>query len=102
MRKNYKAKYRTLGYKEILWHKGIWIIYPEETIGSGKFGVVKIGIHKESKKRVAVKIINKTTMSAKNIEILRYEIETLKMCQHPNILRLLDIFETKDNMYLMM
>ena len=32
----------------------------------------------------------------------RREIEVLKMCQHPYIIRLLDIFENEDNIYIVM
>lgn len=37
-----------------------------------------------------------------DIELQRREIEILKMCQHPYIIRLLDIFENEDNIYIVM
>jgi len=39
-------------------------------------------------------------MKKKDLALVRYEIETLKMCQHPNIMRLLDVFETIEYLYL--
>lgn len=39
-------------------------------------------------------------MTEKQLERGRYEIETLKLCQHPNIMRLFDIFENTDYIYL--
>ena len=32
-------------------------------------------------------------MSVSDIELMNQEIEIMKICQHPNIIRLLDIFE---------
>jgi len=39
-------------------------------------------------------------MSAHTINIFRKEIETLKMAQHPNIVKLLDVFEDETYFYL--
>jgi serine/threonine protein kinase len=41
-------------------------------------------------------------MSAEEMELQRSEIEILKMCQHPHIIRLLDIFENQDYLYIVM
>ena len=72
----------------------------KEVLGQGKFGVVKVAIHKKSTKRVAVKMLKKSTMGEKDLELVRNEIETLKMCQHPNIIKLLDIFENVEFIYI--
>jgi serine/threonine protein kinase len=37
-----------------------------------------------------------------DVELQRREIEILKMCQHPFIIRLLDIFENQDYIYIVM
>lgn len=37
-----------------------------------------------------------------DVELQRREIEILKMCQHPHIIRLLDIFENQDYIYIIM
>jgi serine/threonine protein kinase len=49
---------------------------------------------------VAIKVVKKINM--KPIEMIqqRREIEVLKMCQHPNIIKLLDIFENSDNYFI--
>jgi hypothetical protein len=72
------------------------------TLGKGKFGLVKSAIHKKTSKKVAVKIMSKKEMSPSDVELQRREIEVLKMCQHPNIIRLLDIFESQDYIYIVM
>jgi len=35
----------------------------KEKLGNGKFGLVRLGIHKESGRKVAIKIMNKKDMS---------------------------------------
>lgn len=63
---------------------------------------MKLGLHKVSKINVAVKQVKKKNMS--HIEILqqRREIEVLKMCQHPNIINLVDLFENSDYYYIVL
>lgn len=34
------------------------------------------------------------------LELQKREIEVLKICQHPNIIRLLDVFENSENIYI--
>ena len=73
-----------------------------ESLGKGKYGLVKRGVHKKSQKEVAVKIVKKKELSLKDIELLKREIEVLKICQHPNIIRFFDVFENADFIYIVM
>jgi serine/threonine protein kinase len=73
-----------------------------ESLGQGKYGVVKRGIHKNSQKEVAIKIVKKRDLNIKDQELLKREIEVLKICQHPNIIKLEDIFENQDYLYIVM
>jgi serine/threonine protein kinase len=41
-------------------------------------------------------------MTNKDLELQKREIEILKICQHPNIIRLLDIFENQTTLFLVM
>jgi len=41
-------------------------------------------------------------MTDKQVARCRSEIETLKMCQHPNIMRLFEVFENAENIYLVL
>jgi serine/threonine protein kinase len=41
-------------------------------------------------------------MSDNDIESQQIEIETLKMCQHPNIVRMLDVFENADYFFIVL
>ena len=74
----------------------------KQKIGKGKFGLVKYGIHKETKRKVAIKILSKKTMGPSDFELAKTEIETLKICQHPNIIKIYDVFETADYIYIIM
>jgi len=72
----------------------------KQKLGNGKFGLVKFGIHKQTGRKVAIKIINKLNMSLEDQGLVRSEIEILKVCQHPNIIKLYDVFENVDNIFI--
>jgi len=74
----------------------------KKVLGKGKFGIVKLAVHKKTKKEVAIKMVSKTEMSPEDLELQRNEIEILKVCQHPSIIRLLDIFENETDIYLVL
>jgi serine/threonine protein kinase len=65
----------------------------QETVGVGGTSQVKRGIHKKTGEKVAIKIVNKKELGESKMEMLRREIQILKVCQHPNITLLIDIFE---------
>ena len=71
-------------------------------LGNGKFGLVKLGINKKTNQKVAIKIMNKKQMNTSDLELVRTEIEILKICQHPNIIKLYEIFENVDYFYIIM
>jgi hypothetical protein len=73
----------------------------KEVIGKGKFGVVNLGIHKKTQQQVAVKIINKDSIkTVEDKELVRIEIGILKLCHHPNVVRLLDHLENEDYIFI--
>ena len=73
----------------------------KEVIGKGKFGVVNLGIHKKTGQQVAIKILNKETIkTVEDKELVQIEIGILKLCHHPNIVRLLDHLENNDFIYI--
>ena len=75
----------------------------KEVIGKGKFGVVNLGIHRKTQKQVAVKIINKDSIKTlEDKELVRIEIGILKLCHHPNIVRLLDHLENENYIFIVM
>ena len=64
--------------------------------------MVKKGVHKRTKLEVAVKIVKKKELIIKDLELLKREIEVLKLCQHPSIIRFYDVFENQDYIYIVM
>lgn len=52
--------------------------------------------------KVAVKIMAKANMKIVEAHQTRREIEVMKMCKHPNVVRLADVFEDAENFYLIL
>ena len=73
-----------------------------DNLGKGKYGLVKAARHKKTNIECAVKIIKKKELSIKDLELLKREIEVLKVCQHPNIIKFYDVFENQDSIYIVM
>jgi len=92
-----------LSIKKAVGYANLYDFYDmAEKLGRGKFGLVRAAIHKKTGKKVAVKIIKKEEIPDDELELLKREIEILKICQHPNIIRLLDIFENLEYIYIVM
>jgi len=70
-------------------------------LGKGNFSIVYLGEHDETHTRVAIKKIVKLGVKNKP-EMLKNEVEILKKLEHPNIIKLYDIFETETELYLVM
>ena len=56
--------------------------------------------HKFTNSQVFVRVIKKTNLNGENLAHVRREIEILKSSNHPNIIKLLDIYENSANIYL--
>jgi serine/threonine protein kinase len=59
-------------------------------------------LHKLTRKKVAIKIINKQNILPRDYELLKSEIEILKVCQHPNIIKMYDVIENTNYIYIIM
>jgi len=73
-----------------------------EALGKGQFGLVRKAVHKRTKIEVAVKQIKKKKISNDELDMLRNEIEVLKVCKHPNVVQLYDVFEDRKNIFIIM
>lgn len=62
-------------------------------IAEGSYGKVYKGTKKSSGEQVAIKIISKLKMEEADLEVQANEIEILKVCNHPNIVKLVDSYE---------
>ena len=73
-----------------------------DDLGEGIFGSVKLGVEKKTNQRVAIKIIKKNKAKESDIELVRNEIDIMKLCFHPNVIHLLDHFENGEYIFIVM
>lgn len=71
-----------------------------KTLGKGTFAVVKLARHKVTKTQVAIKIIDKTRLSSNDMEKINREVQIMKLLNHPHIIKLYQVMETKDMLYM--
>jgi calcium/calmodulin-dependent protein kinase I len=72
-----------------------------ELIGSGGFAkVYEVRLKADPEKVSAVKIISKEELSEDDYYYVLSEIEILTQVDHPNIVRLIEIFDDDNNLYL--
>lgn len=73
------------------------------TLGEGTFGKVKLAYHKKVQEAVAVKILYKTRITEPaDVERITREIAILKAVNHPGIVRLFEIIESREEIFLVM
>ena len=72
-----------------------------KVLGDGNFAVVKQCRLKNTTNDYAMKIIDKSKMKGKE-HMVENEINIMKDCQHPNIVKLIEEYETTDEIYLIM
>ena len=75
-----------------------------QTIGVGATGKVKLGVHRETGERVAVKIVSSKLFEQKP-ELLRKvlrECDIMSEVAHPHVVRFLGKFETRECLYLVL
>ena len=76
----------------------------KNTIGSGTFGKVKLGIHIPTNEFVAIKILEKSKIQDnEELERVEKEIKYLKILNnHPNIIQIYELIENTKNYYIVM
>ncbi|XP_046382873.1 uncharacterized protein LOC124153627 [Ischnura elegans] len=72
----------------------------ERTIGKGNFAVVKLARHRITKTEVAIKIIDKSQLDAVNLQKVYREVDIMKQLDHPHIIKLYQVMETKNMIYI--
>lgn len=74
-----------------------------KTLGIGAFGKVKLAHHVITGQKVAVKILNRGKIKHMEMaEKVRREINILKMCTHPHIIRLYEVIDTPSDIFVIM
>ena len=71
-------------------------------LGRGCTGVVRVGTHRHTGFRCAFKIITKSSLQsdAKLWRKVKREIAIMKLVEHPHVLKLYDVLETDEQLYL--
>lgn len=68
------------------------------TIGQGSFAVVKLCKNRKTGEEVAIKVIDKK--NARAVEDLQTEAEVMAKIDHPNVIRVYQIFENTTKCYM--
>uniref|UniRef100_T1JDV5 non-specific serine/threonine protein kinase n=1 Tax=Strigamia maritima TaxID=126957 RepID=T1JDV5_STRMM len=74
----------------------------EKTLGKGQTGLVKLGVHCITGRKVAIKIINREKLSESVLQKVEREIAIMKLIEHPHVLSLTDVYENKKYLYLVL
>jgi len=74
----------------------------EKTLGQGSFGEVKKLKNKTTGEELAVKIINKSDMQQEDLLALQTEVEILSQIDHPNVVKLFEVWEDKLKFFMVM
>ncbi|KAL7749066.1 serine/threonine-protein kinase gin4 [Sorochytrium milnesiophthora] len=77
-----------------------------KTLGTGSTGRVKLGTHQKTGQKVAIKIIPRQQLShGQELNFSRKierEITVMKLIQHPNVMGLYDVYETAEELFLVL
>ncbi len=72
-------------------------------LGKGCFAVVRLGINKINKKKYAIKIYSKISLfDNQKKTIIKNEISILKKINHENIMKMYEVIDTPNNLYLVL
>lgn len=71
-------------------------------IGKGSFATVFLAHHQDTGEAVAMKVVERKKLNKKLLGNLSLEISILKTIQHPNIVRLYDVYHSSRYVYLVM
>lgn len=74
----------------------------KEVLGEGAFGIVKLALKNGTNEEVAVKILNKSKLKDSQIQMASHEVDIMRQCCHPNIVKLLEVHEDIENIYIVM
>jgi len=73
-----------------------------QVLGTGYSGAVRLATHIVTKQQVAVKQFSKWRLKAHRLQLLQSEVEVYLRLDHPNICRLLQAYEAKHDVWLVM
>jgi calcium/calmodulin-dependent protein kinase I len=71
-------------------------------LGRGTFSIVKEGVNRKTGEKVALKFIDKKYVDKEDLLLLTREIDIMKKVNHENVLSLKEIYETENQLSLVM
>jgi len=74
----------------------------KKELGRGAFSVVKLGVNKKTKEKVAIKVIDRSNVGKDYEKNLLMEMEILQRVHHPNIIQLHEMIEEDNKIYFAM
>jgi MAP/microtubule affinity-regulating kinase len=74
----------------------------DKSIGQGNYAKVRLATHTLTGEKVAVKIIDKTKLDKATSKKLFREVKIMKMLNHPSIVRLYEVIDTPEELYLIL
>lgn len=80
---------------------GVFVFACDLWRASGAFSEVKRGVNRTTGEEVAIKIMTKSKDNRK-MEIIEIEIEVLKRVNHPNVIKLYEIFDNRNDIALVL
>ncbi|XP_045502456.1 serine/threonine-protein kinase D1 [Colias croceus] len=80
----------------------LYQIHPDEVLGSGQFGIVYAGLHRDTARPVAIKVIDKLRFPTKQEAQLKNEVAILQNLSHPGVVNLERMFETPERIFVVM
>jgi serine/threonine protein kinase len=63
-------------------------------LGKGAHALVKSGVDWKTKRKIAIKIYEKSQLKQDQLRSIKREVEILGSLDHPNIIKLYEIFES--------
>ncbi|ORX47992.1 Pkinase-domain-containing protein, partial [Hesseltinella vesiculosa] len=72
-------------------------------LSDGEFGQIRLGIHSQTREKVAIKLIRKDSdITTSKMDKIQLEIDVLKALDHPHIVKLYDVIETDSRLGLVL
>ncbi|KAJ9074577.1 MAP/microtubule affinity-regulating kinase 4 [Entomophthora muscae] len=72
-------------------------------IGQGTFGIVKLGEHRVTKQKVAIKVITKSSIKNSRARArVEQELRLLPLLEHPHIVKVYDVIEDEERFMIVM
>lgn len=74
----------------------------KKVLGTGYSGAVLLAVQRDCKRQVAVKQFSKRRLKPSRLKLLQSEVEVYLRLDHPNVCRLLHVYEGKSDVWLVM